>query len=100
MDTGSVLFGIPPPTYRYPEPSSSTNTAGSNSHVTPDIPGVLWVTNARPNGSDHGPIGESAVNTPIPAAPLEKYKKNLSFPLIFFLATAGAHEFDAHFAIP
>lgn len=58
--------GTPPPAYRYPVPSSSTKTAGSNSHTTPDIPGVFGVTSAFPIGSVHGPIGESAVRTPIP----------------------------------
>ncbi|MNE65320.1 hypothetical protein D3C80_1607920 [compost metagenome] len=72
IDAGSLVLGIPPPIYKYPVPSSSTSTAGSKSHVTPAIPGVLPVIRALPSGSDHGPIGESAVSTPMPDAPFEK----------------------------
>ncbi|MNT79106.1 hypothetical protein D3C72_2184090 [compost metagenome] len=91
---------MPPPQYRYPVPSLSTNTAGSNSQTTPDIPGVLDVTSALPSGSVHGPIGLSAVRTPIPPVPFAKYRKNLSLPFMFFTAAAGAQDDPAHFAIP
>ena len=65
--------GIPPPKYKYPSPSSSTNTAGSKSHTTPfPTPSVLELTNAWPIGSVHGPIGLSAVSTPIPPPPFAK----------------------------
>lgn len=53
-----------------------------------------------PIGSTHGPVGESAVSTPMPPALLAKYRKNLSCPFTFLCAAAGAHEFAAQVAAP
>jgi hypothetical protein len=55
---------------------------------------------AFPRGSVHGPIGLSAVRTPILPALLAKYKKNFSLPFITLCVAAGAHELLAHFAAP
>jgi hypothetical protein len=45
-------------------------------------------------------MGLSAVNTPMPLPPLQKYRKNFSFPSIVLCAAQGAQELPAHLAMP
>ena len=53
----------------------STNPHGSNNHcVEVEAPGVEPVISALPRASTNGPVGTLLVATPMPPAPLPKYK--------------------------